>query len=102
MSDKIKKLSEAIRLGATFHPQGYYAFFQYRSEENHRHEIEATCTLGAAAEAVMLGSREVSIDSLQKRFPKVSRETLKECIKKNDTDKISREVIADWLEAQGL
>lgn len=56
MSDKIKTLSQAIRVGATFRPQCFHSFF----------DKGATCALGAAMEAVGLvavNNHEVSLDA---------------------------------------
>lgn len=57
--DKIKKLSDAIELGATFRPQAYGRFFG----------DGRSCALGAASEAVYGG--ECFDDRLSDRFPEL-------------------------------
>lgn len=111
--DKITKLSDAIRLGATFREQCFGLFF----------EDQKSCAIGAALEA--LGLKENEYDALCERFPvmheriQVPLELLKDrnyCLysgayppiqlssiiwRLNDHLKWSRERIADWLAEQG-
>ena len=94
MADKIKTLSQAIRLGATFRPQCTGGFF----------EDGKSCALGAAIEALTGVNTEPDISVqgfLLDRFPAV-QEVLFEIPIMNDRHGWSRESIADWLEAQGL
>ena len=95
MADKIKTLSQAIRLGATFHPQCFYSFHQYDPYDSSK--IEGTCALGAASDAV-----GIEPNRLRKRFPEVSGNIFYDIIRMNDTEKKTREQIATWLEEQGL
>jgi len=110
MSDKITRLSQAIRLGATFHPQCFGSVCVRGPQNN----IVETCALGAAAEAVFGESvfRECFgselIDRLYYRFQFLNspmgldRPTWAQWIAtRNDKDKWSREKIADELEAGG-
>lgn len=95
---KTLKLSEAIRIGATYRPQVRGVWFS--------HANGGSCALGAAWEGA---------------FGKVTRETwahangtelalrfgipssiISEIAKRNDQGLMSREQIANWLEAQGL
>ncbi len=105
MSDKFTKLSQAIRLGATFHPQCFKAFV----ERNGLREAEATCALGAAylatgGEVGQYGLNSTIVgDHLKARFPgQLNDHTLQHIINLNDVMHYSREEIADKLEAQGL
>ncbi len=95
MADKFKKLSQAIRLGATFHPQ---CITYYRVKDMEGKTI-ATCALGAAMEA--LGPRSVGKSNIMERFPEISNNLCDEIIKRNDRLYQTREQIADWLESQG-
>lgn len=98
MADKIKKLSDAIRLGATFHPQ---ARFMFAARERDR-TIIATCVLGAALEAVgLLDDQHEGAVTIHERFPDVPAEVVSGCIWLNDIKKYSREVIADWVTGKG-
>lgn len=101
MADKIKKLSEAIRLGATFRPKGV-----------HRCLMDGkTCALGAALDAVGLlerrnltgdgGVTQDTWETLWERFP-VPAGVQRQITDRNDHQGQTREEIADWLEAQGL
>lgn len=106
--DKITKLSQAIRLGATFRPQGHGEYF---ADGN-------SCAIGAALEACGWGPDEESAEphgalkeALLKRFGFVTgipgeglgiySQLWADIYKRND-DGETREQIADWLEAQGL
>jgi hypothetical protein len=105
MSDKIKTLSAAIRLGATFRPQCYGSMFEHGK----------SCALGAAAEALGIpthSSREF-IDGIRPRFGEPIPVTCpmggcsfhwnheEVAVHLNDDHMWTREQIADWLEGQG-
>lgn len=99
--DKIKTLSEAIALGATFRPQCTgYMFFN-----------GATCALGAASEAIGVQlTFHIGLDALEKRFPYITSKYVDcpECgdmlliklaiIDLNDNHFWTREQIASWLQ----
>lgn len=92
MADKITKLSQAIRLGATFRPQCVYGYY----------ERGGSCALGAAAEAIA-GEKYMDCSPLQvikQRF-NVPMAILSSIIRQNDAGR-TREQIAEHLEAQGL
>lgn len=113
MSDKIKTLSQAIRLGATFRPQGFGALF----------DDDKSCAIGAAGEALGFTKGEhFSTDDIKDRFPmtgaldsfcpmcsqddlmilrSIPRNAIGLVIHLNDQHQWSREQIADWLEGQG-
>jgi hypothetical protein len=100
MGDKIKKLSDAIRLGATFRPQCRRTLF----------DLGSSCAIGAAYEA-LTGinttegynlSTSPSVEGLLARRFGVSMELLDEVIGWNDHERLTREQIADRLEAKGL
>ena len=94
--DKIKKLSQAIRLGATFRPQCTGEFS----------DSVGTCALGAAMEAVGLEPKMCYYKELRRRFPVLGNSywsfTLAGKITRLNDNGQTREQIADWLEAQGL
>lgn len=93
MSDKIKTLSQAIRLGATFRPQCKLAFFK----------DGASCALGAALEALGFASEFANDGAtvwLWRRF-NIKLNDLNNVARLNDAG-WTREAIASWLEAQGL
>lgn len=96
MSDKIKTLSAAIRIGATFRPQC----------RGHYFDSIGSCALGAAYEACT-GETDSCCDSnsiqgyLTKRFGVESPE-LFNVITENDHWKYTREQIAARLEKRGL
>lgn len=96
MSDKIKTLSQAIRIGSTFRPQCTDLFF---SEADN-----ATCAIGAAIEAIYgedaLFDAPRHVGHLKQRFG-VNQNTLHEVFRRNDLG-ATREVIAIWLESKGL
>src|SRR6476620_8205020 len=100
MSDKIKTLSQAIRLGATFHPQGFYKIRNIDKNE----QTTATCVIGAAAEVCGLdlsnNTTSYHFARLQERF-NLPWELSRMLLCWNDYDKISREEIADKLEKMG-
>ncbi len=111
--DKVKKLSQAIRLGATFRPQAFRYLWCKRGD------VIGTCALGAAYEAAFgeipsdLDSFKPAYARLEERFPELkeyfdgfgsgnakSLEANITCA--NDRDLKSREQIADELERIGL
>lgn len=95
--DKLTKLSQAIRLGATFHPQCFGAICQVDRDGNVTH----TCAVGGALEAIGIPANGGSgINALCKRFD--AYYILGDVMNRNDKNKWTREQIADWLEAQGL
>lgn len=102
MADKLQKLSQAIRLGATFRPQGRGSLFGYGIDG-----VLHSCAIGAAFEAIG-GLPETGVfgitarDAILQRFPDASIDTTNSIITQNDTLHWSREEIADKLEAQGL
>ncbi len=108
MSDKIKTLSQAIRLGATFAPQCHGRFSEWRF--NLLPERVATCAFGAAAEAVGAKNHFELWDRFNdtliiKLFCPAcffKRSFVKELVfHLNDDHRWTRERIADWLEKNG-
>lgn len=125
MGDKVRLLSDAIRLGATIHPQIFSSLFGY---EMMGHNIETcglritgTCALGATVVAMNKAPetmREMVLndyyDEIQERWPQMVTMYTKcpacsqrqSCISLithlNDKHKWSREKIADWLEGIGF
>ncbi len=116
MSDKISKLSQAIRLGATFRPHGRAKLWTVFGDG-----VIKSCALGAAYEAVFglpqSHHENDGIDGnhytkLQGRFPELKAKfngfgsdfvCLQDNITKaNDNHGMSREQIADELERIGL
>jgi len=114
MSDKIKKFSAAIRLGATFHPQ---AFGSLCSRDEH-FQVSRTCALGAGMEALgylvtEFAFQEFIKDGIVNRFGLLQLDGCPMCSTKvgptfnviahlNDKHGWTREAIADWLEQKGL
>ena len=118
MSDKIKKFSEAIRLGASFRGQTFGGLFTQDGDGT----VSRTCAIGAALEA--LGeplkefiNQESCWDSpwqpLAERFGLCEKFVCPTCkateanllrgiAHLNDTHTYTREAIADWLEKKGL
>lgn len=113
--DKITKLSQAIRLGATFRPQGQGSLYRFNEELG----THVTCALGAAMEAVGLdpdpANSNVSDNYMElvRRFPILARSCLHPIREfcahldniipfLNDRDGWTREQIADWLEEKGF
>ena len=93
--DKLTKLSQAIRLGATFRPQCRLALFS--------HFGDRSCALGAAFEATFGLDQyplESAIFKLKQRYG-VSEAKIIEIINLNDVRCLTREAIADKLEAEG-
>ncbi len=115
MSDKLHKLSDAIKLGSTFLPQAFNAYFNYNEGD-----FTASCALGAAMHAT-------GVDSDGFVFfhtPRIALKRYAECLGSyqncpdsncpmpplplqmviahlNDNHKWTREKIADWLAEQG-
>jgi len=92
---QITKLSQAIRIGAKLRPQGFGQLW----------DGHGTCALGAAIEAIWGegsiysmpdGSR--SYDDIRLLFPFADRLNIDEL---NDKQRLTREQIADKLEAMG-
>ncbi len=102
--DKITKLSQAIRLGATFRPQCFGALFTYQKVHNCSHTLvhplitEGSCAIGAAVEAPMLKGQIK--EGIKKRF-NISEDMFNQIVIMNDKERFTREQIADWLEEQG-
>lgn len=128
MGDKVRRLSDAIRLGATIHPQIHGNLFGWdivTNLDDHTRTfiVTGTCALGAAA--VAIGKSPKSINEYQVgdpyhdlsiRFPK-SYNAMRDCPKVgcplhsnvatlvthlNDKHMWKREKIADWLEGLGF
>lgn len=99
MGDKLKKLSDAIRLGATFRPQCRECYFHHDGNQ-----VTSSCAIGAAIEA-LTGETEVSSglieEVIEERFG-VDTDIEHEIVTMNDKHGMTREAIADWLEAKGL
>ncbi len=94
--DKIKTLSQAIRLGSTFHPQCFSQYVKF----NEKREIIETCALGAALDSS--GARQPFCQlRATERFRDVPYEIFAAIVLKNDQLRMSREAIADWVEQQG-
>ncbi len=102
MSDKIDKLSTAIRVGASYRPQ-CFGFLAIRDGYN---GIAFTCALGGAVMALnpnygfgelILNGRE----TLEYRFPLVPSVLFSHIQHFNDVDRWSREKIADYVESKG-
>ena len=89
---KTMKLSEAIRIGCAMHPQGRGAFF----------DGFGTCALGAAAEARGWQPSTYAQGMIEKFIPDVDKvHWIGRIASMNDDEGMTREAIADWLEAQG-
>lgn len=95
MGDKIKTLSQAIRLGATFRPQSRECYFHHHADGS-----VSSCALGAAIEAVT-GHTIDNMDIIRQRF-EVGARLENEIVNMNDKQGMTREAIADLLESQGL
>ncbi len=112
MADKIKKLSDAIKLGSTFRPQCKDTFFK----------DGASCAIGAAIEAVGIPptfDRKLFAKTINERWPEVKEMCFcPECGEGHDSATTScsvyatiavlnnehgwtRERIADWLTSKG-
>lgn len=100
MADKIKKLSDAIRLGSTMSKQcvGELFFESNVTKESY------SCALGAAYQATF-GERGVShsiaISGLKERYG-IKSILIDDIMSWNDSERLSFEQIADRLEARGL
>lgn len=99
MGDKIKTLSQAIRLGSTFRPQGFHAAPEQKANN-------VSCALLAAAEALtgeLVGCSSEAMWTVGERFDLIGRHLLfQEIFDRNDKHRQTREEIADWLQSQGL
>ena len=102
------KLSEAIRLGAAITEQEYGAFFRQIDDR-----VVATCALGGAALAAGIPIRCSSEQNIYDKWPiirRLSTHPLRNIRWSmgiiiailNDTDRWSREKIADWVEMQEM
>jgi hypothetical protein len=90
-------LSEAIRLGAMLGPQ-------LTNSDMVKGSSMASCALGSAALATgcVVGTNQSHTnDKLMEVFPWLSRDIIFSIWSKNDTEKMSREQIADWLVESG-
>ncbi len=112
MSDKIKTLSQAIRLGSTFHPQAFKAMVITS------HGEMKTCALGAALEAIGKLDDANPDWQLCRRFGKKLMDSTVSCpacglfgstnnvlymvTHLNDKHEWPREKISDWLQERGL
>lgn len=87
------QLSEAIRLGAMLHPQGFY--WSHLKDTNGT--VIATCALGAAYDAGYAHPFEVATPA---RCPRCHGSASLSWIVAhlNDTHRWTREAIADWVE----
>lgn len=93
------KLSEAIREGAKLRPQAFRAYYQYRED------VLCTCALGAAFEALhgkVPTTRRISVEEIEAKVGRIPNDVFNQIINWNDGEKLSREEIADRLEAMGL
>ncbi len=100
MSDKIKKLSQAMRLGCKIRQRQCFG----RTVEG----LDAACALGAAM--ICFTEEQLINVSFCKRFPELELaiynqgnrvDVRTEIIYRNDDLKQSREEIAGWLESIG-
>jgi hypothetical protein len=93
MSDKLKTLSQAIRLGATFRGQCTGAYFK----------DDKSCALGAAYEATTgeVNPPDGTISPILGKRYNASSSLLHFISVWNDREGLTREQIADRLEAQG-
>ncbi len=96
--DKIKTLSQAIKIGCLAHPKCFDELYL----ANINGQIVRTCVLGAglAASGFDLTKVKLPLKTLSKRFS-VPELILDEAVVKNDSRHWSRERIAIWLEKQG-
>lgn len=87
------KLSEAIRIGAKKRPQCSGTFFNDYGE---------SCAMGAAMEVMFGASRmNVKIEHLKGATDHLPNDIYMDVISMNDGG-VTREQIADWLEAKGF
>jgi len=86
---RIERLSQAIRVGARIRQQCFGSYYIYGG----------SCAIGAAAEALNIGS---GFWETFNRLFGLDERTWEKIIRLNDEFKMSREEIADWLEACGL
>ena len=107
MGDKITKLSQAIRLGATFRPQCRGTYFKAKYDSALRVTQVSSCTLGAAYEAVSgspsigVGADDLVANTLELRFPEASA-VMEQVPYLNDVERLTREQIAAKAEEKGL
>jgi hypothetical protein len=96
---KTLKLSEAIRIGASYRPQGFNGVLSQIHEGT-------SCALHAAYEAVTGGpahdeGSDTSYNLTQWAY-RIFGNAATNVIYKNDDEKWTREQIADWLESRGF
>ena len=129
MGDKVRLLSDAIRLGATIHPQIRDNLFDWElgweetAERTRTFRVTGTCALGAAAVAIGKAPESLTefrdsdpYQDLTERFPEPHAD-MRDCPEKgcqlhhtttllvthlNDDHQWTRERIADWLEGLGF
>ena len=92
------KLSEAMRIGAGIRPQGFGGVLAQLSRGT-------SCALHAAYEAIE-GHPHPKISGASEMLEKwacgfACGVIVEEVMDKNDSEKLTREQIADWLESQG-
>lgn len=132
MGDKVRRLSDAMRLGATIHPQIYGNLFAWENVEcisrmpGCDFRITGTCALGGAIAAIGRGPESVQkhecVDyymELERRWPEMVTRLVNcpdhkpgKCVlgmtiinavaHLNDNHCWPREKIADWLEGLGF
>jgi len=106
MSDKIRKLSQAIRFGASLTPQVTKRYVTYNSEGN----ITGTCALGAAFHGLSIQDESIKKLSVSQAIAPFLKDLTGEerdriqgtIINLNDNHYWTRERIATWLESHGL
>lgn len=96
--DKVKKFSQAIRLGAAITKECRGCWSQGT-------ETNTACAVYAAVVAIT-GKQEKAnhfkfFPLLMERFPGLTEAFIHQTYKLHDTG-ISREAVADWVEAQGF
>lgn len=106
------KLSEAIRKGSEMVPKQCTGWFQQETQEDGSWQLTHACAIGAAAVAVAghqstHGAKgEQHQISLQDIFPGIHdehgnfNEIARAIMEKNDSQHMTREQIADWLEEE--
>lgn len=97
------KISEAMRLGAMMHPQGFGRLFDHRfNDRTRQNEVISSCALGAVLDGGLLSTDLRCIEVYEKRLcpacqePQANIEYI--IVHLNDHHRWTREAIADWLE----
>lgn len=102
------KLSEAIRRGARRRPQAFAALFAEVEREGE--QVIGSCAWGAAYEGVTglhfqnsdkEGHDEI-VERLAQQFPAAYSELYDQLCDMNDSDRLTREEIADFVERAGF